>query len=174
MSTVIILDPDPEVIEALRQAHALLPDRMDTPEARVLSLAIALQESRGTERRQLVMRGGRLVPEGPAKGLHQGEMTGGLCTGIRKHPATRAHVADVLRARKVENSPRAIWDALEHDDVLSFALARLLLWSEPGALPAIGDVDAAWRYYLRAWRPGKPHLHTWAECYRVAREALGL
>lgn len=173
MATVIILDPDPKVIAALREAQALLPKRMDTPQARVLSLAIALQESRGTERRQLVMRGGKLVPEGPAKGLHQGEITGGLCTGIRTHHATREHVADVLRARGVENSPRAIWDALERDDVLSFALARLLLWSEPGKLPELGDVDAAWRYYLRAWRPGRPHLHTWAECYRVAREALG-
>lgn len=174
MSAVIILDPDPEIVEALKCAHALLPQRMDTPEARVLSLTIALQESRGTMRRQLVMRRGRLVPEGPAKGLHQGEITGGMCTGIRTHYATREHVADVLRARKVENNPRAIWDALEHDDVLSFALARLLLWSEPSKLPELGDVDGAWRYYLRAWRPGKPHLHTWAECYRVAREALGL
>lgn len=174
MSTVIILDPDPEVIEALRQAHALLPPVMDTEEASVLSLTIALQESRCTTRRQLIVKDGKLQPLGPAKGIHQGELGGGLCTGVPRHPATAAHAANVLAARGVANNPRAIWNALEHDDVLSFALARLLLFTDPAKIPSLCDVDGGWRYYLRTWRPGKPHFHTWGECHKAARKALGV
>lgn len=174
MSTVIILDPDPEIIEAQRQAHCLLPANMGSPEARHLSLTIALQESAGKHRRQLIIKDGKLQPLGPAKGLHQGELGGGMCTGIRTHHATREYVRHVLSARKVENTPRAIWNALEHDDVLSFALARLLLYSDPAKLPTLADSDGAWRYYLRTWRPGKPHFHTWGSCHAAARKALGV
>jgi hypothetical protein len=176
MSTVIILDPDPELIESQREAHALLSKSMDTPEARVLSLAIALQESRGTMRRQLSIDpdDGKLKPIGPAKGIHQGELGGGMCTGVPRHHATRAHAAQVLAARGVKNNPRAIWNAIERDDVLSFALARLLLFSDPAKLPGLCDVDGGWRYYLRTWRPGKPHFHTWGSCHAAARKALGV
>lgn len=171
---VIILDPDPEIIEAMRAAYCLLPARMNSPEASLQSLATALQESRCTMRRQLINRGKRLVAEGPAKGIHQAELGGGMVTGIFGHKATREHVRSVCDALGVERNPRAIWDALESNDVLSFALARLLLWSDPKPLPAIGDSDTAWAYYMRVWRPGKPHFHTWAEAYRVARKALGV
>ncbi len=34
--------------------------------------------------------------------------------------------------------------------------ARLLLWTDAKPLPAIGDEQGAWDYYLRNWRPGKP------------------
>ena len=50
--------------------------------------------------------------------------------------------------------------------------ARLLLWTDPRPLPAIGDVKAAWQYYLRNWRPGKPHEKTWAPLYAEAMEEV--
>jgi hypothetical protein len=174
MSTVVILDPDPAVINALRVANTLLPAWMHSSDADALSVTIALQESRCTTRRQLIVKDGKLQPLGPAKGIHQGELGGGLCAGVPSHHATAAHAASVLAARGVANNPRAIWNALEHDDVLSFALARLLLFTDPAKIPSLCDVDGAWRYYLRTWRPGKPHFHTWGECHNAALRALGL
>ena len=61
------------LVEVLRTnvlpGMALLPDRMDTPEARVMMLAIGLQESRFVHRRQI---------KGPARGFWQFEQGGGV------------------------------------------------------------------------------------------------
>ncbi|SAI62862.1 Uncharacterised protein [Bordetella trematum] len=137
---------------AINPALALLPPGMDTPAARVMLLSIGLQESRFEHRRQLVGRPPR--PEGPAKSFWQGEEGGGMVHGVRLHAATRAHAAALYRARSVAATDRAIWDAIEKDDVLAAGLARLLLWSDPGRLPAVGDEQGAWDLYLRTWRPG--------------------
>jgi len=88
--------------------------------------------------------------------------------GVRLHPATSAAAARLYQARGVQARDVAIWDAIEHDDVLAAGLARLLLWSDSGRLPAVGDADAAWSLYLRTWRPGKPHPQTWPDLYRQA------
>ncbi|MNY10013.1 hypothetical protein D3C86_1429660 [compost metagenome] len=48
----------------------------------------------------------------------------------------------------------AIWNAIEQDGLLAAALTRLLLWSDPRPLPAVGDEEAALALYLRTWRPG--------------------
>ena len=48
----------------------------------------------------------------------------------------------------------AVYNALEHDDVLAMGFGRLLLWTDPKALPGLNDVDGAWQLYLRTWRPG--------------------
>lgn len=54
-----------EIIKtAINPALALLPATMDTPEARIMLLAIGLQESRFEHRRQLV--GNPTRPAGPA------------------------------------------------------------------------------------------------------------
>lgn len=137
---------------AINPALALLPPGMDTPAARVMLLAIGLQESRFEHRRQLVGRPPR--PEGPAKSFWQGEQGGGMVHGVRLHVATRAHAAELYRARSVAATDRAIWDAIEYDDVLAAGLARLLLWSDPFRLPDVGDEGGAWALYLRTWRPG--------------------
>ena len=46
----------------------------------------------------------------------------------------------------------------------------LLLWTDPRPLPRIGEVQAAWDYYIRNWRPGKPHPKSWAPLYAQAME----
>ncbi|CAB3952649.1 hypothetical protein [Achromobacter piechaudii] len=147
-------------------ALALLPAKMDTPAARVMLLAIGLQESRFQHRRQLV--GNPPRPIGPAKSFWQAEQGGGMVHGVRLHAATRAAAAALYQARGVPARDAAIWDAIENDDVLAAGLARLLLWSDPKTLPAIGDADGAWALYLRTWRPGKPHPDTWPDLYRQA------
>lgn len=151
---------------AINPALALLPASMDRPEARIMLLAIGLQESRFEHRRQLV--GNPPRPVGPAKSFWQAEQGGGMVHGVRLHPATSAAAAHLYQARGVLARDAAIWDAIEKDDVLAAGLARLLLWSDPGRLPAVGDEQGAWNLYLRTWRPGKPHAQTWPGLYARA------
>lgn len=140
------------VTDAINPALALLPANMDTPAARAQLLATGLQESRFIDRRQLV--GSPPRPIGPAKSFWQAERGGGMVHGVRLHIATSAAAAKLYQARGVAARDADIWDAIEHDDVLAAGLARLLLWSDPGRLPKVGDADGAWSLYLRTWRPG--------------------
>lgn len=156
-------DPRPILSAAL----GLLPLPMDTPEARVMLVAIGLQESRLIHRRQLV--GNPPRPAGPAKGLWQFERGGG-CKGVITHPASRYWMHRVCAARAVGFSAIALWHAIERDDVLACAAARLLLFTDPRRLPALGDEAGAWALYLRTWRPGKPHRGTWAAMYAQTME----
>lgn len=158
LSTVVRIAIDP--------ALALLPPWMDTPAARVMLLAIGLQESRFEHRRQLI--GNPPRPIGPAKSFWQAERGGGMVHGVRLHAVTRALAAEVYRARGVAAYDSAIWNAIEHDDVLAAALARLLLWSDPYQLPHVGDNQGSWALYLRTWRPGEPHAQTWPKLHAQA------
>ncbi|CAB3737224.1 hypothetical protein ACOTFH_21995 [Achromobacter xylosoxidans] len=151
-----------EVVErAIEPALALLPARMDTPASRVMLLAIGLQESRFEHRRQI---------GGPARGFWQFEKgsraSRGGVWGVCLHPASKGHLAVLCKARSVACDPDAIYAALEYDDVLAAGVARLLLWTDPKALPTIGDADAGWALYLRTWRPGKPKPDSWPDLYR--------
>lgn len=150
--------------EVAPRAYRLLPPAMASARATCLLLAIGLQESRLAERRQ---RG-----NGPARGLWQFELgtraSRGGVWGVFLHWQTRDLLRDVCEARGVEFAPKAIWGELEHDDVLAFAVARLLLWTVPEPLPAIGEVERAWQQYLGAWRPGRPHPETWQDLYSEA------
>lgn len=156
---------------AIDPALALLPPRMDTPAARIMLLATGLQESKFKDRRQLV--GNPPRPVGPAKSFWQAEQGGGMVHGVRLHVATRAAAAHLYQARGVPARDAAIWDAIEHDDVLAAGLARLLLWSDAWRLPAVGDVQGAWDMYIRTWRPGKPHPQTWGGLYAQAVAEVG-
>ncbi|QWF39250.1 hypothetical protein [Bordetella hinzii] len=148
-------------------ALELLPARMDTVAARVMLLANGLQESRFQHRRQI---------GGPARGFWQFEKgtraSRGGVWGVFLHPASKDHLAALCRARSVACDPDAIYAALEYDDVLAAGVARLLLWTDPKALPAVGDVEAAWALYLRTWRPGEPHPKTWPALYAQAMAAV--
>lgn len=154
---------------AINQGLALLPPAMDTDRARVMLLAIGLQESRLEHRRQLV--GNPPRPVGPAKGLWQFERGGG-CKGVVEHPASRYWMSLVCKARGVDFDATAIWNAIEHDDVLAAAAARLLLFTDSRRLPALGDERDAWNLYIRVWRPGKPHRATWPGLYAQALTAV--
>jgi hypothetical protein len=153
----------PSIFDSINQALSLLPQNMDSPQARVMILAIGLQESRFEYRRQ--------IGDGPAKGFWQFERGGGV-KGCIQHPASAPHIRKLCAARGVEFAPQAVWNAIEADDVLAAGLARLLLWTDPKPLPALGDADGAWSLYLRTWRPGKPHLITWSWIYRQALGAV--
>ena len=150
----------------LAEALLLLPAKMTSPQAEVMLLAIGLQESRFIHRRQL--------GNGPAKSFFQAEQGGGMVSGLLRYhdDGVRDLARGLCAVRGVDPSPRPVWNAIEHDDVLAAGLARLLLWTDPAKLPALGDVEGAWQLYLRTWRPGKPHPQTWPGLYAQALEVV--
>ena len=88
------------------------------------------------------------------------------------HQASRYWMAAVCKARGLQFNATSIWNALETDDILAAAAARLLLFTDPRRLPALGDDREAWNLYLRVWRPGKPHRATWPSLYAQALAAV--
>lgn len=160
----------------LAEALLLLPAKMTSPQAELMLLAIGLQESQLKYRRQ--------HGNGPARSLWQGEQGGGMVAGLLGFH--NQDVQDLARGlcavRGVPAQPRAVWEAIEHDDVLAAGLARLLLFTDPARLPKLGDVEGAWQLYLRTWRPGahsrgdaaaKASLRQkWAKNYGKALEAV--
>lgn len=154
-------------MQAVDAALALLPPQMDTPAARVMLLAIGLQESRLTARAQILTGGGK----GPARGLWQFEQGGG-CRGVLRHSASQYWMHHLCDQRGCPPTPSSLWSRIETDDVLAAGAARLLLFTDPRRLPQIGDDQGAWALYLRVWRPGKPHPHTWSALYAQAADAV--
>ena len=153
------------VADILNPGLAMLPISMDSPRARVQLLAMSLQEDPRQLRRQM--------GNGPARGLWQFERGGGV-KGVMNHHATTGHAHRLCADRGVPWDASAIWARLETDDILACGFARLLLYSDPQALPSIDNADAGWDLYLRTWRPGKPHPEKWPGNHAAARVALGL
>lgn len=140
-----------------------------SPAAEAMLLAIGLQESALTHRYQ-VLSGGR---KGPARGLWQFERGGGV-KGVLTHPST-AKIANIFAAYHVGTVELgAIHARLEYDDILACAFARFLLYSDPRPLPQPANESqaVAWEYYLRTWRPGKPHPETWPANWQAALNTI--
>lgn len=142
-------------------ALSILPGNMQTAEAMVMVLAIGLQES-GLKHRVQV--------GGPARGFWQFERIG--CAGVMEGYSTKSHAADLLDRLGYPRSADTVHQAVAFDGILAAGFARLNLYSFPGKLPALGDVDEAWRQYVKTWRPGKPHAERWPYNYRKALEFL--
>jgi hypothetical protein len=140
----------------------LLPSWLDSPQARVMLLSISPQEAgdKGivTSRQQI---------GGPAHGLWQNEL-GGMVTGVLTNPATMAMAIQVCGLLGVDPTPAAVYTALLTNDYLACVFARLGLWADPHALPALGDSDDAWLCYCANWRPGKPRPSDWPPNYQAA------
>lgn len=148
--------------QVLDPALDLLPARFDSPAARIELLAIGLQESELIYRRQY---------KGPARGLWQHEEIG--VAGVFLNNARIGRIAeDIAIKRHVKPDSRAVYVALEHDDILAAAIARLTLALDPNPLPT--DYQAGWSAYLRAWRPGHPRPEDWPNNWKQAVEALAL
>lgn len=157
----------------LPAAYSLLPLRMHSPEATAMLIAIALQESDATHRKQF--------SGGPALGFWGFERgtaaTRGGVTGIMLHGASHPHLVKAMTALQyrpttpVADAVRICHAAVEHNDTLAAVCARLLLWTLPVPLPTRDDAMGAWEQYLDAWNPGaakkdpKPHMKRWLENY---------
>lgn len=152
-----------DCINAVEVALRELPSAMDTPAARMMLFAIAQQESGMTYRRQM--------PTGPARGLWQFEAGGGV-RGVLTHKSSRFWARSALQARSISADIKTAWAALETDDVLAAIFARLLLFTDPRPLPAVhpSTGGAAWDYYIRNWRPGKPHRDRWNSSFALGLE----
>lgn len=152
--------------KAIFPALQILPPGMDTPRARVMMLAIGLQESRFQYRRQI---------GGPARGFWQFEegtrQTRGGVYGVYLHAASRFWLDRLCASRGVQFLPDVIYRQLDQDDVLAAGVARLMLFTDPFRLPETDDVDGAWELYRRVWNPGKPRRETWPDNHLLARGA---
>lgn len=148
--------------DVINPALRLLPECMTSDEARVMLGTITLQESGLTTRQQ---------HGGPAHGLWQFERGGGV-RGVLTHPASKAHARAMCAKRHVSPTVDAVYEAILRDDLLAAGFARLFLWTDPQALPALGDEASAWELYLRVWRPGKPRPTHFAGNYRTALLAV--
>lgn len=136
-------------------AYALLPEPMASTPATALLLTIALQESRCAARCQF---GG-----GPARSMWQFEPKG--LAGILAHPASTKPLQAALFTLRYVPTVTELYAAIEHNDVLAAVCARVLLWTDPKALPARDEPQAGWQLYLRTWRPGRQHPLTWDGYY---------
>lgn len=151
-----------EALNAINSAHEVLPQKMRSDNASALMVAIGLQESRLIYRRQI---------GGPARGLWQFEPI--AVRDVMTRGSSKDSAIAICNDRDVKFDEKEIYNALEHDDVLAAAFARLHLWNCPKPLPAIGDIDGAWKYYaFDTWRPGKPHRKTWNAFYLEAYSHL--
>lgn len=167
------MTPDTLIDIAIEPAMGLLPAKMDSPEARAMLIAIALQESGLTARAQILEAGKPWWASRPgaARGLWQFERSGGVA-GVLGHPATQPIAYPILDELLYPADAHTIHDALAHNDVLACVFARLLLYTLPRPLPKRGDEAESWRQYMSAWRPGKPHPGTWSANYAMAWQAV--
>lgn len=128
---------------AIEPAMTLLPEKMNTPDAIRMMVAIAKQESDLKHRHQV---------GGPAHGPWQFERNGGM-KGVLNHPATRAHARRACELMIYDpDDLDDVFAGLEHNFVLAAVFARLLLWTLPAPLPQ--NQYEGFAQYIDAWRPG--------------------
>ena len=133
---------------------------LTNPEAELLMVAIAIQESGIRYRRQI---------NGPARSFWQIEPPTYHDTLLRYTPLqVFADNIDLGMSTPIDASY-----ALRYNDALGCACARGILRLNPKPLPAIGDEAEAWKYYLENWHPGKPRPDEWALSYWKAYDSAG-
>ncbi|MDR3444691.1 MAG: hypothetical protein P4L97_05440 [Dyella sp.] len=157
MTLPLPIAPRDALVQIIDPALHLLPPNLTSDQARVQTLAIFLQESGLKCRVQI---------GGPAHGLAQFERGG--VNGVLNHRASAALAKGLCAVRGVPALCDAVYAALATDDVMAAGFARLLLLTDAAPLPALGDPMAAWSYYQRNWRPGRPHPEAWPQHYATA------
>ena len=137
-----------------------------TDEARQMLLAIALQEA--GRPLQARYQNYPSVQPGPARGFWQFE-SGGGCLGVLNHRVSSQLANETCQRLSVLPEPRAVWRAIEGHDRLACVFARLLLFTDPAPLPKRDQEEESWSYYMRLWRPGKPHRGMWPQNWDTAQ-----
>ena len=141
------------LLRAVEPGLALLPGYMISDSARVMLMAIAGQESNWANRAQV---------GGPARGYWQFEQA--AVEAVLSQTSSLAQA--VLDTCNIPITDAMT--AIQYNDPLACAFARLLLWFDPAPLPMIGNVTAGFDYYQRCWRPGKPDAARWRTIYPTA------
>lgn len=156
------------VFPALEYLSQLAEKNLNTRDARRLLVAIAWQESRIKDRAQIVGGSGTAISYGPARGFWQFEKGGGL-SGVIAHRSTQQLAVKLFKDMAIPFPQQFL--AVELNDTIACCFARMLLYTDPrplpGGNPAWAIEEQAWDYYVRNWRPGKPHRNTWSEAWRI-------
>lgn len=139
----------------------------DTTDARRIVLAIAIQESGLTHRRQLAAGG---AEAGPAASFWQFE-SGGGCKGVLNHYLVAPTMRNLCAEFNVDPTPQGLWEAMRYHDIIAAIAARLLIYTLPSKLPT--TAAEGWAQYTAAWRPGKPHAESWASNWDLATLTTG-
>lgn len=144
--------------KAITPALALLPAAMSRNRVRVdvQLLATHLQEAPNGEQCQVTQWRPREEEPvcGPARGIWQFEKGGGV-RGVLTHPSSKAHAVAACKALGIKPTEDGVFAALPGSvDVIDAVFARLLYWTDPKPLPVLGEIEEAFQYYLRNWRPG--------------------
>jgi hypothetical protein len=155
-----IIDPGLEFL-------ASIDGPASTNHVRRFLLCIAMQES--GPKLDARYQGSPASSPGPARGWWQFEQGGGVA-GVLQHTTSRTLARDTCTKLTVVAEPPAVWRALEGHDLLACVFARLLVLTDPKAVPA--DEKTGWDYYLRTWRPGKPHQDTWPTNWQNATSTI--
>ena len=157
------------IVPSTRVLSKLTGKDMGGDAAHVELLAIAPQES-GLEHRRQVDSSGQPIDH-LARGWYQFEEGGGV-HGVMTHPASKDYAEIICDGMCVPFNEDDVHEAIAWNGFLATFFARLLLWTDAAPLPAVGDEDGAWNYYIRNWRPGKPHPETWPVNYRQSVYAV--
>src|ERR1044072_5855205 len=136
------MSPHLFLLRAVEPGLSLLPGYMTSDCAKIWLMTIAGQENNLIARKQM---GG-----GPATSYWQFEQA-----GVNAVMKSQAKLAEGLLAT-CDIDPSEAHAALQYNDAVACAFARLLLWSDPAPLPLASDVAAGYALYLRTWRPGRP------------------
>jgi hypothetical protein len=135
-----------------------------------LLLTICGQEAQFKWRAQLDSQG-RENPNGPALGLLQfekGTMSSrGGVSGVMLHASSKALLMAACNYAHIPFENTSIWRAQRTNDLFAFITGRLLLFTDPFAVP--NKVQDGWECYAkRLWRPGKPHPDKWPGYWNTA------
>src|ERR1044072_2654584 len=152
------MSPHLFLLRAIEPGLSLLPGYMTSDCAKIWLMTIAGQETNLTARKQM---GG-----GPATGYWQFEQAG-VDAVLRSQPKL---AEAVLATCDIDASEAHA--ALQYNDPVACAFARLLLWSDPAPLPLASNAAAGYQTYLRTWRPGKPDANRWPVAHSVAMTAV--
>lgn len=147
---------DPSLLRLTAWTGLVSDDR-----ARVLVMAIAGQETFWQHRLQ--------VPVAYARSYWQFERGGGVAGLFGVVPDKLRQVCGAL---DIPYDPDTVFAAMAYNDTLACCMARLLLWTDPRPLPAVGQIEAGWNYYIANWRPGLPHRGTWDARYETSLAAM--
>jgi hypothetical protein len=154
------MTPEQFLQRILIPAEIAFPFKAST-QSRALLLAIAGQESGWANRAQ--------VPTDYAHSWWMFEREG--VEGVMDHPSSGATLRAFCAEQAIGFDPDIIWAAITWHDGLAYALARLLLWTDPQPLPTVGNVENSWLLYTKLWRPGRPRPTVWATIYEEATDA---
>lgn len=163
MTPITIEKYDSTIFPALQ----ILPEKMRAAKAVIQIAATAMQESNFIH---LVQIGG------PAVSWWQFEPIAILDVLQRTTSARYAREAcnhyGVTLSGDLNKDTRKLYDLfkLQEYQQLACVFTRLNYWNSPISIPEIGNVNPAYLFYKRVWRPGRPRPERWPKAYSLATQ----